>query len=312
MDVAEALSLLARGPVDELDGRGVNRSFRVAARTGSVSVKVHCPEESTRAVRKRIEVVDSLLRGRAWYPPLVDLGQDADGHLVVLREFVEGRPADLSPEIVTMLAGVLGELAAVTPRRVDDALVHDYATAWLTDPDPAGLLCDLTGRPELSTLRDRLPVLLAGGRRITGAGAGVCHGDLHVRNLVRAGRGPVLIDWDEAALSRRPADAAKALWLVPRVARGGFALDAAMLGRWLDAAARLPGATRQTLADLPLLGAIWFLPRRRHVELLGRRHPEHIEWYLGWIGGFWSRFDRNLGMITAATEQLSMPVSDAD
>lgn len=56
------------GRARELDGRGVNSSYRLMDGGRQLSVKVHCPDRSSDVERRRIQGVDVALRGTDWYP----------------------------------------------------------------------------------------------------------------------------------------------------------------------------------------------------------------------------------------------------
>jgi aminoglycoside phosphotransferase (APT) family kinase protein len=297
VDVRTALAALDRGSGVELDGRGVNRCSMVEQGSVAYSVKVHCLEESGDRVADRIRAADALLAGRPWYPAVVSLGHDDHGRLVVVRPFVEGSGCPLDRRTRNALASVARDLASVRPSPdTSDHLVNDHATAWLAG-HPDDLLHDLAGRPALRSRVERwLPQVLQAARRLDDGPLRVGHGDLHVRNLVSSAAGLVLVDWDEVALTRRPTDAAKAMWLVTRHERGAFDLDPRGVEDWLTRTGTA-GVPRDSWRDLALLGAAWFLPRAGHVDLLGRREPEHVEWYLGWVERFWTSLDDNLALV---------------
>jgi Ser/Thr protein kinase RdoA (MazF antagonist) len=299
--VAGVMAAVARGEAEVFDGRGVNTSYRV----GRLSVKVHHPATSSELVADRLRLVDRALRGASWYPPIRDLGLHGgrDPSLVVVRPFAEGRPSEDDHRQVRELAGVLRDLTArAVDVEVDEALVDDYASPWLTcaDRELAGTAGVLADRPDLArTIETHLDDLLASARRVSGPDLAVHHGDLHGRNLILGSGRCTVIDWDEAGFSRRPADAAKALWLSSRRARGDFDLLPAAVRRFL---CLVPAADP---LDLARLGALWFLPTPGHVTLLGERDASrsHVPWYLAWVSRFWSRWERNLDVIAEVAEQ---------
>ncbi|MFI9382480.1 phosphotransferase [Kutzneria sp. NPDC052558] len=289
--MARVMAAVAGGDAERFDGRGVNASYRV----GPLSVKVHHPAMSSGLTGDRIRLVDSALRGAPWYPPVLDLGWHGLA-LVVVRPFAEGRPADDGRRHVGALAGVLAGLSErADGLDVAEELIADYASPWLADTDRelAQTLTVLGEHTALAeALRARLPGLAAAASRLSGVDASVHHGDLHGRNLVFAAGRCTVIDWDETGFSRRPADAAKAMWLSCRRARGDFELDHLAVQRFLRA---VPGVDA---VDLARLGALWFVPSRQHVTLLGQRDASLALWYLGWVSRFWSRLGRNLDMLS--------------
>ena len=96
------------------------------------------------------------------------------------------------------------------------------------------------------------------------AGEAVCHGDLHPDNVVLTRRGPVVIDWSEAAAGHPLADVARTSLMLriaspvhgpvgPLVEAGRRLLHRAYLNRYLA----LTGASRQALESflLPVAAA---------------------------------------------------------
>ncbi|MFG2616525.1 phosphotransferase [Streptomyces sp. NPDC048507] len=309
------MELIADGRAGALEGRGVNASYRLADGDRELSVKVHCPERSRAVELRRVSAVDAALRGCSWYPPVLDLGLHPGGRprLVVVRPFVPGAASEDAREHAAALAGVLAELAGrAAGRAVAEDTVGDYASAWLADGERERALAApfLTGRwaPLARTAELRLGELLAGAARLTRTDAVVVHhGDLHGRNLIRGAgtRGPLtVIDWDEAGFSRRPADAAKALWLTCRAGRGDFVLDPAAVRAFLEQLRTGPGLPCSGAADLARLGALWFLPREEHLRLLGERGPDLVPWYLDWVARFWARFPGNLERVARVAAAL--------
>jgi Ser/Thr protein kinase RdoA (MazF antagonist) len=312
--IRRLLEAVASGRAEALDGRGVNTSYRVASGGRSLSVKVHCAERSTEAEERRITVADRVLRGAEWYPAVMELGFAPGGRLVVVRPYAEGAPPGDARRELPRLARILGALAGrARGAAVPGGLSGDYATPWLDDGDRERALVApaLDGRWPVAAraVAVHSAVLPVSARRLTRPGAPVVHhGDLHGRNLVVGPGGALtVIDWDEAGFAERPSDAAKALWLSCRRGRGDFVLDPVAVGDFLDGLwlrLRLPYGDA---ADLAALGALWFLPRSGHLELLGRRDPGHVSWYLGWVSRFWSGYGRNLDLIarTAAERETA-------
>ncbi|MEV4860312.1 phosphotransferase [Streptomyces ossamyceticus] len=320
-DAVRAAARVAAGAAESLTGRGLNASYRLVEAGVPYAVKVHCAERSGVVEATRIRRADALLRGTPWYPPLLDLatvrGEDGRDHLVVVRPYVPGVASDDARAQMPDVMEVLAELTeGARDTVVDDALVGDYATPWLTDAERerARVAPLLTGAwTELGRAVDaRLPSTLAGAARLTRAGAVVVHhGDLHGRNLITDGAGRfTVIDWDETGFSRRPADAAKALWLSCRQGRGDFVLDPAAVRDFLRALHGRVGVPYGQAADVARLGAVWFLPRREHIDLLTRRGAELGPWYLGWIGRFWARYAQNAALVAATAAELDAAVRE--
>ncbi|MFD8984352.1 phosphotransferase [Streptomyces sp. NPDC059564] len=315
--VGRVMEVIAAGRARALEGRGVNASYRVADGGRQLSVKVHCPERSTDTELRRVTAVDAALRGCAWYPPVIGLGLHPGERprMVVIRPFVPGAASEDAREHVAALAGVLSALAAGADRlAVAEDTVGDYASPWLSDGQQERALVEpfLTGhRVGLARAVDaHLGQLSDSAARLTHTDALVVHhGDLHGRNLIRGDgegdgdgdgdQGPLtVIDWDETGFSRRPADAAKALWLTCRRGRGDFVLDGAAVRRFLEHLRTAPGLPYADAADLARLGALWFLPRREHLLLLGERGASLVPWYLDWVARFWARLPGNLELVT--------------
>ncbi|ARZ72332.1 hypothetical protein SMD11_6756 [Streptomyces albireticuli] len=312
--VRRAMELVAAGAAEALEGRGLNTSYRVAGPGGgTLSVKVHCAERSSDTEFRRIRCVDAALRGAAWYPPVVDMGFHTveRPRLVVVRPYVPGEPSDDARRQIAQVVEVLAELAVRAGGvSAGEELVGDYASPWMSGAERERALVDplLTGewRGLARALDDHLGGLRAGAARLTRPDALVIHhGDLHGRNLIHGGPRPLtVIDWDEAGLSRRPADAGKALWLSCRLGRGDFLLDPWALRRFLThlrTRLRVPYASA---CDLARLGALWFLPRHGHVTLLGRRDASLGPWYLGWVSRFWDRYRRNMDLLAGTAAAL--------
>jgi len=282
------MAAIARGDAEVFDGRGVNSSYRV----DRLSVKVHHPVTSTELVETRIRLVDDALRGTRWYPPVLDLGRHGPS-LVVVRPFAAGQAAEDGRRHLSELGGILRRLSSRSVSVAED-LIADYASPWLADPDRelARTLSVLTDHAALSqAVQTHLDGLIAAATRLSGVDAFVHHGDLHGRNLVFGDSGCTVIDWDESGFSRRPSDAAKALWLSCRHARGDFRLDPSALRRFLLAS---PCADP---VDLARLGSLWFLPTQGHVTMLAQRDVTLVPWYLGWVSRFWARLSENLDII---------------
>ncbi|MCS0635797.1 aminoglycoside phosphotransferase family protein [Streptomyces sp. LP05-1] len=322
ISVRQAVEPVAAGAAEELAGRGLNSSYRVVRGGLSYAVKVHCAEHSSETEARRIRSVDVALRGAPWYPPVLDLGtvrMAGRPRLVVVRPYVPGVPAQDARTHIPEVVAVLGELAAraggPAAGAVAEELVGDYATPWTDDAgrERAATARLLTGEwRELGrTVDRRLDELSASAVRLTRADATVLHhGDLHGRNLIADGPGRLtVIDWDEAGLSRRPADAGKALWLSCRLGRGDFVLDPGAVRSYLGLLHSRLGIPYATAPELARLGALWFLPRHRHVELLAGRDPALAPWYLGWVGRFWARFGRNLELIAGVAAEGPEPGS---
>ncbi|MFI9202531.1 phosphotransferase [Streptomyces sp. NPDC053048] len=314
LGLPEIVETVTAGNAEALEGRGVNASYRVTDGDRVLSVKIHCADRSSGLEFRRILRVDTALRGTAWYPPVIGMGfHPAERpRLVVVRPFAPGAPSDNARQHIVRIGGVLGDLAArAVGVEVTDDLIGDYASPWLSSGERERALADriLTGAWEdlARAMDDHVEDLGNSAARLTRADGTpvIHHGDLHGRNLILdRSRALTVIDWDEAGFSRRPADAAKALWLSCRRARGDFVLDPGAVARFLElvhARLRVPYADA---GDLARLGAIWFLPRYGHVALLGQRDASLVPWYLGWVSRFWSRFRRNLDLLTRTAAAL--------
>ncbi|WP_130799763.1 phosphotransferase [Streptomyces otsuchiensis] len=312
-DAARFAARIAAGAAEELPGRGLNASYRLSEAGARYAVKVHCPERSRAVEARRIRHVDTLLRGEPWYPPLLDLAVvSGGGHdsLVVVRPYAPGTASEDARGQLPALLDVLAALArAGEGTDADKELIGDYATPWLEEPERERerLAPHLTGAAgALAEAVDaHLPQARAAATRLTRTGTpAVHHGDLHGRNLITHERGRLtVIDWDEAGLSRRPADAAKALWLTCRRGRGDFVLDPAAVRDFLHRLEERAGVPRVLAPELARLGALWFVPRAEHVELLVRRGAELAPWYLEWVGRFWSRFAENTALVAAVARE---------
>ncbi|MER5868391.1 aminoglycoside phosphotransferase family protein [Streptomyces sp. NPDC002044] len=316
--VSGVLELIAAGQAELLDGRGLNSSYRVVWGRRALSVKVHCAERSSAAEFRRIGRVDAALRGAPWYPPVLALGFRGARRpgLVVVRPYAPGAPADDARRHINGVVDVLAALAARAEGvRAEDALVGDYASAWLSGARSERSLVDplLTGewRGLGRAMDAHLPGLRLAAARLTSAdGLLVHHGDLHGRNLIADGPGRLtVIDWDEAGFSRRPADAGKALWLSCRRGRGDFALDQEAVALFLGRLHGRLGLPYSGARDLARLGALWFLPRHGHVTLLERRDASLGAWYLGWLTRFWTRFRGNLDLVARTAAELEAGAS---
>ncbi|MFJ2440110.1 MULTISPECIES: phosphotransferase [unclassified Streptomyces] len=319
-DARQAAARVAAGAAEELSGRGLNASYRLVEAGVAYAVKVHCPERSGAVEASRIRRVDALLRGAPWYPRVLDLATVRAGgrdRLVVVRPYAPGAPSDDAraqlPEVMDVLAALA---TGARGTAVEDGLVGDYATAWLGDAERerARVAPLLTGEWAVPAraVDAQLPAALAGAARLTRADSLVVHhGDLHGRNLITAGPGRwTVIDWDETGFSRRPADAGKALWLSCRRGRGDFVLDPAAVRDFLRRLRGRVGVPYGQAVDLARLGALWFLPRRDHVDLLVRRGADLGPWYLGWVGRFWARFADNAALVAAVAAELDTAAPD--
>ncbi|MGW2031032.1 phosphotransferase [Streptomyces sp. NPDC001811] len=314
IDVSRAMGAIEDGLAERLDGRGVNSSYRVGLHGRLFSVKVHCADRSSDLELQRILRVDAALRGTAWYPRVIDIGLHTAAHprLVVIRPFAPGAPPTGASRHIGPLMDVLADLALRAKElTVVDGLTGDYASPWLDDREnelraTAGLV---KGRPTAlaRAAEDHLAELCASARLLTRPGTVfVYHGDLHGRNLVLGGSQRLtVIDWDEAGFSRRPADAAKALWLSCRRGRGDFVLDPVAVRCFLEHLHRRLRTPYTAAGHLARLGALWFLPRQHHVALLGRRDAHLVPWYLDWVSRFWSRFEPNLTLLTETAAALA-------
>lgn len=313
LDVQRAMGTIAAGRALPLGGRSVNSSYLVVHGRRQFSVKVHCVDQSSKLSRQRIELVDVILRDVPWYPRIVDVGVHGSGpaQLVVIRRFAPGTPSECAPKDLIHLVSVLEQLAALGDGlAIAEHLVGDYAVPWLSSCDRERQMLGRSATGEFAglarTVDEHVNSLVSSASRLTRAGGVVVyHGDLHCRNLVLGRRERLtVIDWDEAGFSNRPADVAKALWLACRKERGDFALDPTALRDFLTrihASLRFPYAR---VADVARLGAIWFLPRHGHVTQLRQRDEGLAQWYLGWVGRFWSRFAENLDLVAVEAARL--------
>ena len=292
--VAGVMAAIASGDAEVFDGRGVNSSYRV----GRLSVKVHHPVTSTELIEARIRRVDTALRGVSWYPPVLDLSRHGPS-LVVVRPFADGQAVQDGRPHLGELGGILRGLSAHGSDVAED-LIADYASPWRADADRElpRTLSVLGDHVDLAqVVQANLDGLVDAAARLSGVDISVHHGDLHGRNLVFGNSGCTVIDWDETGFSHRPADAAKALWLSCRRARGDFQLDPPTVQRFLLAS---PCADAVALARL---GALWFVPTQGHVTLLAQRDVTLVPWYLGWVSRFWSRLSENLDVIAEAASR---------
>ncbi|MET7641173.1 aminoglycoside phosphotransferase family protein [Streptomyces sp. NPDC005438] len=311
--VRYALSALAAGHAEPLDGRGTNSCYRVTHLGRPLSVKVHCADRSSPLELRRLRRVDAALYGRDWYPPLLDVGFSTEHQprLVVVRPFVRGAPSTDARQHIGQLLQVMSDLKACgTAVEAVDGLVGDYASPWLSSDqrEARDIRPFLTGRRRVlaRALENHLDeLLLAVSRLGHSASPIIYHGDLHGRNLISHGQQPLtVIDWDEAGFTHRPADAAKALWLTCRQGRGDFVLHPETVRTFLRTAHASLGIPYANVLDLAALGALWFLPRRSHLALLDLRGPDLVPWYLDWISRFWSRYRENRESLTAIADAL--------
>ncbi|MFE7741640.1 aminoglycoside phosphotransferase family protein [Nocardia sp. NPDC057455] len=314
-EIRRVMVAVARGKAVVLEGRGVNSSYLVADGHRQVGVKVHCPSRSSAVELRRIQHVDRALQGAAWYPPLIDLGfYELDTEhpvLVAIRPFSVGAPSEDPRHLLGEVTEILGDLAARGAGiEVANDLIGDYASPWLSDRRmERGMASGFLAAqwPDLAEAVDvHISDLRTSAQRLTRPESlAVYHGDLHGRNLIFGGsRQRTVIDWDEAGFSRRPADAGKTLWLSCREGRGDFVLRPAAVQHYLERMHTVLHLPYANACDLAKLGAMWFLPKSDHLTLLEQRDSALASWYLQWISGFWSRYRRNLNVVSRVAAVL--------
>ncbi|MFG3015660.1 hypothetical protein ACGFZB_35505 [Streptomyces cinerochromogenes] len=307
-----ALDAIAAGNAETLDGRSVNSAYRITDGIQSLSVKVHSEELSTELDFHRILRVDAALRGATWYPPLLDLGfHPAHRRLVAIRPYVRGVPSDDARKHIPELIEVLADLAALGGNTgVAADLASDYASPWLLDWEKEHRLSSGLLKGEWSFLarmvNGQVEALRDSAVRLTRTDSpAVYHSDLHGRNLIVQHLQPLtVIDWDEAGFTLRPADEGKSLWLSCRSGRGDFVLDPVAVRRFLARSQARLHIPLSGAVDLAKLGAMWFLPRYGHVDLLRQRDARLVQWYLGWVSRFWKRFRENVELIASTAASL--------
>ncbi|MGJ7018504.1 aminoglycoside phosphotransferase family protein [Streptomyces griseorubens] len=197
---------------------------------------------------------------------LIAQGRDADVYALdgtrVLRRYRDGGPPT-GPEARVMT--YLAEKGYPVPR-VHDVTDTDMVLERLTGPT---MLDEMARRPwrvtalgrELGRLHDRLHAVPAPEwlreRFTTGADDRVLHLDLHPGNVLLTERGPVVIDWSNAAAGDPAADVAMTVvtvasavvpGLTVRLARG-LLLHGLRSGSRTDPSHRMRDAARQKLND---------------------------------------------------------------
>lgn len=307
LDTQHALRLIREGRYRSLDGRSGNKTFRVETAGAAFSVKIVLGLKATEDRMVSLRLLDLLLAPEfEWYPRLheISLLEGSEPMLVALRPFVSGSAFDASNAHISGLFGVLQDLnrLSVSSERIDST--HDYSTPWVRDCEweiSRSSAAIRSSHPELDhKMRAHSGEIVASALHLSSDTRVIpYHGDLHGGNLIYSKNDLVaVIDWDDAGFTNRPADIAKALWLVCRVQRGDFRLEPAKVKdffRWVRKGSVLSCSAE--LARLPHLGAAYFLPSMDHITHLQTHAPEYRNWYLDWISLFWSQFEENSDLI---------------
>jgi aminoglycoside phosphotransferase (APT) family kinase protein len=239
----EELTLLGGGPA--------NASYRIVTRRGAFVVRVHAAQSALLGVDRGREALLHAHAARAGLAPTL-IAADPGGAFLI-TEFVPGRVWEASD---------MGEPSALA--RLGERLrtLHGLPAPEVARFDPGALLQRHVARIAAADSADGaalVPWLERAGAILgacpgSGRRACVVHNDLHHANVVCAGSGLYLIDWEYAAVTDPLFDLACLLaYYPPAVRHASLLLEASGLAA--------PGAAR-ALADLTwvyvLLSYLWY------------------------------------------------------
>jgi aminoglycoside phosphotransferase (APT) family kinase protein len=174
---------------------------------------------------------------------------EVGGHPGIVLERIDGPsmwsrmkadPAEL-PRLVELLVDLQSEILAAGPLDgLPDLVTRLHAKIDEADQLPAS---------ECSAAQD----LLAG----LPVGSALCHGDMHPANILMSVRGPVVVDWFDAAIGYPLADLARSSLLMPPASGLGSA-NRHLDGATIESLARLHDAYLATLTRRDLIDAASF------------------------------------------------------
>ncbi|BEL08248.1 phosphotransferase [Actinoplanes sichuanensis] len=148
---------------------------------------------------------------------LLGSGREADVYAIderrVLRRYRRGDDATAEAELMTYLAGHGYPVPHVHSASGADLVLERLDGPTMTEAFAAGRLGVDDGAAILADLHDRLHRLPSRSGR-----AGILHRDLHPENVMLASRGPVVIDWHNAAEGRPAVDVCLTAIIMAQVA----------------------------------------------------------------------------------------------
>lgn len=176
-------------------------------KTGTQALKLFRPGWSMDAARHEAEIARAIYAAGVAVPRVYEV-VEVDGRAGVVYERIAG------PSLLDMLAAPPWPLWRVARLLAEtQASIHERTVA------------------EMPPLREKLARLIRAASSLTPAlqraalaalaaldalpdGAALCHGDYHPDNVLLSARGPLVIDWENAALGDPLADVARTLLLM--------------------------------------------------------------------------------------------------
>ncbi|WP_433825795.1 phosphotransferase [Actinoplanes sp. CA-015351] len=176
--------------------------------------------------------------------PLIGTGRQADVFALderrVLRRYRDGTDATPEAEIMTHLARFDFPIPQVYEVRGTDLILERLDGTTMTEAFTTGRIDVAAGAACLAGLHHRLHALPA--RTARHPGDRILHRDLHPENVLLTSRGPVVIDWNNAAEGPPEVDVALTAVILGQVAADPAHPMASAARSFLTAFARAAGA----------------------------------------------------------------------
>jgi aminoglycoside phosphotransferase (APT) family kinase protein len=186
---------------------------------------------------------------------LIGTGRQADVYALdterVLRRYRDGTDTTREAEIMEHLARFDFPTPRVYAARGTDLILERLDGVTMTAAFTDGRLSMADGAACLADLHQRLHALPTRDGRLTGDR--ILHRDLHPENVMLTSRGPVVIDWNNAAEGRPAVDVALTAVILGQVAADPAHLMSGPAASFLAEYARLAGAEMRAGLDEALL-----------------------------------------------------------
>jgi hypothetical protein len=206
--------------LERIESRGYATAYHAAAELEdgiSVFVKAGSEKVTSRFLREEIRFYRSF---QAPFMPVFYVADDGDPPILVIEDLREGRwPPPWDGDAVNAVRRALEALAASAPPEWLEPVDREWLTrGWgEIERDPEPFLS--TGMCSRKWLGASLPVLREAAETAPVDGDALLHLDVRSDNICLAGRGAVLVDWNQACTGNPELDIAA--WLPSLRLEGG-------------------------------------------------------------------------------------------